>query len=335
MPRYINDDATVKQNGRKAMAISIEQLANLMLKRAKQIADICKGYDIPAKGDMLHSVRLQREVLDVLYHNDEHIRNDNKYSVDGENLLLSNRRNPSDSDLMGFRRLPNNIPVFGFKAGGDWETPVFMIIYFDGKNLRSYTPARGNCVNCDCKCAFGSESEAEYDEAKLRSKYKKKRVLRLDSDGKLTEMDLMYMALYGLTPKSLSFHWSGILEEICERLQYVPAVENPQLTPVKKKRDDEKERQEYYVKFAFAQMAGEMKSSPGAKVVLRLTLKNGENLYVQNVNNTELAFVTDPGTETEKMIREAVAMLGYDNDVLIRFIAPHVHDYGISVKPFF
>lgn len=42
-------------------------------------------------------------------------------------------------------------------AGGDWECPVFFVLYIDDKNkLRGYIPSDGNIYCHTCKCAYGS-----------------------------------------------------------------------------------------------------------------------------------------------------------------------------------
>ncbi|MDB5036981.1 MAG: hypothetical protein JWQ35_509 [Bacteriovoracaceae bacterium] len=46
-------------------------------------------------------------------------------------------------------------------AGGDWENPVFFIIYWDGKALRGYIPTKGNLWNTDTKQAYGNDEESD------------------------------------------------------------------------------------------------------------------------------------------------------------------------------
>ncbi|HEY4514599.1 MAG TPA: hypothetical protein VJJ22_00345 [Candidatus Paceibacterota bacterium] len=58
-------------------------------------------------------------------------------------------------------RMFGNIPGIGCYAHGDWEYPVFFIIYLDadGKTLRSYLPKKGNVFNPKKKSAFGNNEE--------------------------------------------------------------------------------------------------------------------------------------------------------------------------------
>ena len=49
-------------------------------------------------------------------------------------------------------------------AGGDWEYPVYFMIYWDGKNLRAYIPEEGNTYDKEYKTAYGSQTDTElYD----------------------------------------------------------------------------------------------------------------------------------------------------------------------------
>lgn len=66
-------------------------------------------------------------------------------------------------DLVGIRTLPNGLTYMGVTAGGDWEMPIFFILYFDGKEIRGYIPKEGNTWNFKTKSAFGN-SDGEIDD---------------------------------------------------------------------------------------------------------------------------------------------------------------------------
>ncbi len=63
--------------------------------------------------------------------------------------------------LIGYHTLPNGMTFLGVAAGGDWEIPVFFIIYWDGKQLRGYIPEKGNLWNTTTKGAYGNDDEAD------------------------------------------------------------------------------------------------------------------------------------------------------------------------------
>ncbi len=66
---------------------------------------------------------------------------------------------------LGITELDNGLVYLGCYGGGDWECPVFFIIYWDGSTFRGYIPSDGNAWNKKYKTAFGSESESDnYDD---------------------------------------------------------------------------------------------------------------------------------------------------------------------------
>lgn len=81
-----------------------------------------------------------------------------KIRFDSENFNCCNNDEP-ESNLIGLHTLENGLTFLGGMAGGDWEIPVFIIIYWDGSSLRGYIPMYGNTIDLDFKCAFGSEED--------------------------------------------------------------------------------------------------------------------------------------------------------------------------------
>lgn len=67
-------------------------------------------------------------------------------------------------NLLGPRYF-GKVPAVGCAAGGDWEYPVFFIVYVDndGVTLRSYIPKNGNTWNYDTDSAFGNDEKADSD----------------------------------------------------------------------------------------------------------------------------------------------------------------------------
>lgn len=65
-----------------------------------------------------------------------------------------------EDSILGIKTLNNGLTFLGVRGGGDWESPVFFIIYFDGKKLRGYIPdTKGNPWNHKTKSAFGNNDE--------------------------------------------------------------------------------------------------------------------------------------------------------------------------------
>jgi hypothetical protein len=70
--------------------------------------------------------------------------------------------------LMGFHTESNGLTYCGFCAGGDWESPVFFAVYWDGKKLRAYVPTEGNPWNLTTKKAYGNDEVVDGEDAHKR-----------------------------------------------------------------------------------------------------------------------------------------------------------------------
>lgn len=49
-----------------------------------------------------------------------------------------------------------DLTIIGFMGGGDWESPVAFVVYYDGKDFRGYVPTEGNSFDVASKSAIGS-----------------------------------------------------------------------------------------------------------------------------------------------------------------------------------
>lgn len=126
---------------------------------------------------------------------------------------------------MGFQTLENGFTFLGIMMGGDWEFPIFTILYDDGKRLRCYTPSYGNTINLDTKTAFGSECEADIDFNKLLSKYEKLGIVKPNDIGKkifdTSWMDI-YIRKYDINNEDeLKFNWIAIKQDILSRIEII------------------------------------------------------------------------------------------------------------------
>jgi len=84
-----------------------------------------------------------------------------KVEFDFENWSIDAEQNFGPAEIVGYRTLLNGMPFLGVSAGGDWETPLVFIIYWDGKSLRAYIPTDGNPWNTDTKMAYGNDEDAD------------------------------------------------------------------------------------------------------------------------------------------------------------------------------
>lgn len=96
-----------------------------------------------------------------LWYNNEQIRDDlSKIQFDFENYSSPNSPE-TPADIMGWHTLDNGFSFLGMWAGGDWEQPVYFILYWDGKKVRGYVPEAGNTFNPKYRTAFGSEGDSK------------------------------------------------------------------------------------------------------------------------------------------------------------------------------
>jgi len=86
-----------------------------------------------------------------------------KVEFDTENIDCTPAPNVMYGGLLGYHTLDIGLTFFGVLAGGDWESPVFFIIYWDGKKLRGYIPKNGNAWNHNTHEAFGNDDEADVE----------------------------------------------------------------------------------------------------------------------------------------------------------------------------
>ncbi|MEK6832920.1 MAG: hypothetical protein AABY32_02640 [Nanoarchaeota archaeon] len=97
--------------------------------------------------------------------NDKNINKDlSKVVFDTENI----EGNPNEAyaganSICGIKTFSNGLTYLGATAGGDWEQPLFFIIYHDGNNFRAYIPKDGNTWNTDTNMAYGNSEEDEDD----------------------------------------------------------------------------------------------------------------------------------------------------------------------------
>lgn len=91
-------------------------------------------------------------------------------------------------DLLGLHTLENGLTFWGMYGCGDWESPVFFIVYWDG-TLRGYVPKEGNCWNTTTKTAYGNDAEEDYKNAKKRWPNDFVDIEPSDVDGSYFELD--------------------------------------------------------------------------------------------------------------------------------------------------
>ena len=118
----------------------------------------------PDKAEALVRAGLDMENMDTYEVADNftpQIEKDIKVRFDFENFECTKENASRYEDLVGFRTLSNGLTFLGCMAGGDWEVPVFFVVYSDGKKLRGYVPKSGNLWNYTTKRAFGDDEAVD------------------------------------------------------------------------------------------------------------------------------------------------------------------------------
>lgn len=214
MSRFINDDVKVKNGGRKAIKTTEQELTNRIIKKAQTF---------DSEVDNL------LDAICTIFCEDESIMKDMKILADNENSTIEKSSilggTFKGEPLVGFHTLENGFTFLGVQLGGDWEYPIFTILYDDGKKIRCYTPSYGNTINLDTKTAFGSECETEnIDFDKLLSKYKKLGIIKPTddiSDVFKIDWSTFYLRKYEIEMDDLKFNWDAIKQDISSRIEMV------------------------------------------------------------------------------------------------------------------
>ena len=167
---------------RKAQLVTEEQFKNLVVQytlnlKDEQLEDI--GIDSECLSDVKNGnifPLLHNLVMDDLL---TKVSEDwQKVDFDLENLYLNQADYSGSEWQLGFQQLGTGFTYIGVMAGGDWEHPVYAIIYHDGKAFRGYVPTKGNTFNPVTKTAFGSE-HAELDDADDEVELRRKGLIAL------------------------------------------------------------------------------------------------------------------------------------------------------------
>jgi len=148
-----------KSSGRTFLPITAKELHEKIAAVYERLKD-ADGY---VKDMMGHSTSdlLRAHVEAIIV--DGYLTKDLKVEMDLENLECDPGDEPRGMDgALGFQTLSNGLTCLGCSAGGDWQVPVYFIIYWDGKKLRGYVPTKGNAWNTDSKEAYGDGGESDY-----------------------------------------------------------------------------------------------------------------------------------------------------------------------------
>ena len=106
-----------------------------------------------AKLDLLDENYKKNIYLHIMLQDDPklaQVRKDIKYDVNFENVSLDHKGTTK-----------SGIDYLALLVNGDWEEPVAVFVYWDGKKYRGYVPTRGNAINTINKSAFGNDEDVD------------------------------------------------------------------------------------------------------------------------------------------------------------------------------
>lgn len=153
MSRYktysINTKRALKDGGRQALAISEKEFLDRLtdfVEQYKEDYDDTSGAVWGTALKIIHRMYTDKK-------SENWIKKDFKgIKFDWENY-----------DIVGDVRTTKGIPYQLFNAHGDWEIPVYFMVYYDGKKIRVYVPTVGNTWRQDLKQALGNVYKAQKD----------------------------------------------------------------------------------------------------------------------------------------------------------------------------
>ena len=86
------------------------------------------------------------------------IKDLSKVKFDWENWACD----PSPDDATGFWTTEQGVPVLCFMVGGDWEDPMYFVLYPESTtSVRAYIPKEGNTWHLKAKTAWGSQDNVD------------------------------------------------------------------------------------------------------------------------------------------------------------------------------
>lgn len=238
MERFINDDILVMFK-KTVPAITEDELKQRL---CDAVRIHCNDYDYQ---DYLDNIEYEDDPLpwghavSMLLNCSDRIRRDKDIQVDHENINLDwsdwNAHctgTDEPAKYLGIHTI-DGFTFCGAETGGDWECPIFIILYWDGEDIHTYIPKSGNTVNMDAMTAFGSEGETlqifDWGADEEFSTRGKRVLAKYESLGIYAPKNMyddfswsnLYIQQYGYKLNKegyvdIPFNWSAIMSEIHE-----------------------------------------------------------------------------------------------------------------------
>ena len=88
-------------------------------------------------------------------------------------MTTGSYNNPYIDSFLGVNTLSNGLTYLGMLMYEDYENPAMRIVYFDGKEFKSYVPRYGNCINWNIESAFGNDEDEDETYLQVENKLDK------------------------------------------------------------------------------------------------------------------------------------------------------------------
>lgn len=77
-------------------------------------------------------------------------------------------RTPDGLQFLGLHTTSEGLTYLGLMTGGDWESMLSFVLYWDGTQFRAYIPEDGNLFNSETKTAYGNDDESDARDQKRK-----------------------------------------------------------------------------------------------------------------------------------------------------------------------
>ena len=238
MERFMNDDIKVHRTPIAIPCITKEQLMEFLVQEVKrdcypgdyeEMVEDCIDDEEPATPENLYHRAVSLLLNCSNLFREEEWRD--YVDVDHENWETEVWWDcPEAAQYLDIQTI-DGITFCGVITGGDWEWPLYEILYWDGTRIRPYIPTRGNLVNPYVPCAFGSEGGRfgywlkDLTDAGKRMKERLERCgcwpeFTPDPDEDEEDFDPcvdwgeLYVSTYGLSLEDRPYNWEVMWDEI-------------------------------------------------------------------------------------------------------------------------
>lgn len=211
MKYILYKDTKLRKGGRSIKKMSDKEFAE---KAKSFILSNCSDYTkerIEKTENIGKIVRRLPEAIRQIYWNDKKAKNTIKKDFKGISPDWEN------FDVVGGIRHVKGAPYITMYIGGDWENPICVMVYHDGKEFRCYVPKKGNVYREDTKRLFGNNDETD-DEYVFNQLVKQGDLKKEDKEKKCSGLSY-----------NINYDLNSCIEDFSERVELKESVDNKRM----------------------------------------------------------------------------------------------------------